>query len=112
MSLEMTVREKMERKLRPCGDRVLVKLKPPEQKGLIIQTRTTVEQEKYATQEATIVWIGKGAWKQCGDGSPWAEVGDKVLICKYSGEDREDIEPGEVYRMISDENVYGVFEGE
>jgi len=109
------------RKAAPCGHRVLVKLvKPEEEKitksagGIIvgIKDNKTLEAEKHAMQEARVIAIGHSAFKIFGDGTPWCKVGDLVLIAKYSGEDRKDIEENEVYRIINDENIFAVFEGE
>lgn len=111
----------MLRELRPCGHRVLVKLVKTEDEkikysegGLIIEIKNnkTLEAEKYATQEAYVVDIGHSAFKIFGDGTPWCKKGDLVLIAKYSGEDRADIEEDEIYRIINDENIFAVFEGE
>ncbi len=104
----------MKRHLKPCGDRVLVRLKPfnDVSEGGIILAVQTKDAERYAMQEAYVVELGYDAFKGLGSGEPWCKVGDLVLIAKYSGEDRGDIEDGEIYRLISDENVYGVFTGE
>ena len=70
------------------------------------------DQEQLAMQEAYIVSLGYDAFKGLGSGLPWCEVGDLVLISKYSGEDRRDLDDGEIYRVISDEDIFGVFVGE
>lgn len=107
----------MKRTLIPAGHRVLVKLYKPKTEitsfGLeIIKDERAKMAEKYATQEATVVAMGMNAFKAFDNGAPWCKVGDKVLICKYSGENREDLEDGELYRLINDEDIHGIFEGE
>jgi co-chaperonin GroES (HSP10) len=104
----------MKRKIKVCGDRVLVKLKPVEQmsSGGIIMTNDYVERSQYATQEAYVVGIGESAWLGLGTGNAWCKVGDLVKILKYSGEDDTTIEDNAVYKVISDENILCVFEGE
>ena len=104
----------MDRNFRPTGDRVLVKLKEAEKKsaGGIILTNDTVTRQQYATQEAYVVDIGPSAFIGLGNGEPWCKIGDLVKILKYSGEDDETLEEGFVYKVISDENIIGVFEGE
>ncbi len=105
----------------PCGHRVLVKLAKPKDEvvrmsagGIITQIadKKTLEAEKHAMQEAYVVDIGPSAFRIFGDGAPWCKVGDLVLIAKYSGEDRTDIEEDAVYRIINDENIFAVFRGE
>lgn len=104
----------MKRQLKPCGDRVLIELVPAEEitQGGIIIPNEIKEAERYATQEAWIVDIGPTAWKMLGDGEPWAKIGDRVLVVKYSGQNREDLEDGKVHRIISDEDILAVFENE
>lgn len=106
----------MKRHLSPSGDRVLVRLKPTDlySKGgiLLDANQNSADARKHATQEAYIVELGVDAYKGLGSGKPWCKPGDLVLISKYSGEDRHDIEDDQIYRVISDEDVYGVFVGE
>lgn len=109
------------RNLKAVGHRVLVRLKQIDESleemsdgGIItkVKTKSRVDLEKQATQEAYVIQIGQNAWKAYDDGDPWAKVGDCVLISKYSGDDRHDIEDGEIYRLINDGDIHGVFEGE
>jgi co-chaperonin GroES (HSP10) len=105
---------------KPCGHRVIVKLVDPEKEkiekvGSIIvkiNDNKTLEAEKHAMQEAYVVAMGHNAFKIFGDGEPWCKVGDLVLIAKYSGEDRVDEEEQTVYRIINDEDIFVVFEGD
>lgn len=111
----------MMRNLQPAGHRVLVKLITPKdeveevsESGIVlaIKDKRTRNAEKYATQEAYVVSLGINAFKAFDNGDPWCKVGDKVLICKYSGENRDDIEDGQVYRLINDDDIHGIFVGE
>ena len=99
-------------KVHPAGHRVLVKLKAYEEKsagGILLCSDTKLKDaQKRATQEATVIEIGRTAFKAFDDGHPWCAVGDKVLIAKYSGEDREDQETGDIYRLINDEDIFAV----
>lgn len=72
----------------------------------------TVESQQYATQEAYVVELGPDAFLNLGSGRPWCKVGDLVKIAKYSGDDDPTVEEGSVYRIISDENIFGVYDGE
>jgi len=82
--------------------------------GIILEIKkeSKLNAEKYATQEAEVMALGHTAFKAFDDGEPWCKVGDKVMICKYSGDDRTDIEDGEIYRIINDEDIQAIFEGE
>jgi co-chaperonin GroES (HSP10) len=112
---------KILREFEPFAHRVLVKLiKPKEDKeiktdwGFVteIKKEELLERERYATQEAIVMKIGYNAFKDYGDGRNWCEIGDRVLIVKYSGEDRNDIEEGEIYRAINEIDMIGKFQGE
>lgn len=104
----------LKRKLKPCGDRVLVKLKPTEKVtgGGIVLLEESTKRDQYATQEAYVVDLGPDAFRGLGSGQPWCKVGDLVKISKYSGDDDTTIEDDVIYRIISDENIFGVYEGE
>lgn len=100
--------------IHPTGHRVLVRLVQIEEEvtkgGIIIATEGTPQQKRVAQQEAIVVEIGENAWKAFDDGHPWAKCGDRVLIAKYSGEDRIDEETKEIYRVINDEDIFATLE--
>lgn len=111
----------MKRKLIPAGHRVLVKLNKIDtqkevktESGLIIEIKDNrqIQSEKYGTKEARVIALGQTAFRAYDDGEPWCKVGDLVMVCKYSGDDRTDIEDDEVYRIINDEDVLAIFAGE
>lgn len=102
-------------KITPVGHRVLVKLSPVEEEeksegGIIIASGAPRDARRRATQEATVVKLGANAFKDFSDGEPWCSVGDLVLIAKYSGEDREDKETGDIFRIINDEDIFAIVE--
>lgn len=101
---------KQKRKLRPLSYAVLVKLKKLSEKcsdgGIVIASGVDHTREQYATTEAYVMRIGS---KADVDG---VKVGDLVDIAKYSGVDREDIEDGEIYRIINDTDLKGAYEEE
>lgn len=82
--------------------------------GLItaVRTKSRIEREQRATQEAYIIECGPTAFKAFDDGTPWCKRGDCVLISKYSGDDLDDIEEGEIYRIINDRDIEAVFPDE
>ena len=94
-------------KLRPLGDRILVKAEEPKEKkigGIIIPD--TVKEKP---QEGTVVAAGNG--KIGKDGKVVAmdvKVGDKVLYGKYSG---TEVKIDNVdYLIMSQDDVLGILE--
>lgn len=107
----------MKRNLQPAGHRVLIKLKQSKKEvtsfGLeIVEDERVRQGKKYAMTEAKVVALGMNAFKAFDDGVPWCKVGDTVLVSKYSGETIEGIEDDEIYRLINDEDIHGVYVGE
>lgn len=109
------------RKVKPCGFRVLIKLKklvPELEKKTefgIIYELSDPQKEKLkqtAVQEAYVMALGPTAFAGFDDGHKWCKVGDLVQVCKYSGDGLTDIEEGETYRIINDADIQCVFEGE
>jgi chaperonin GroES len=73
-------------KLKPLGNRVLVKRLEPEEKmkgGIILPDTAKKKQET-----ATVVAIGTGKKDKSGKAIPFpVNVGDKILMEKYSGQE-------------------------
>ena len=94
-------------KIRPLGDRILVKTEEPKEKkigGIIIPD--TVKEKP---QEGTVVAAGKGKVDQNGKIIPMdVKVGDKVLYGKYSGSEVKI--DNEAYLIMSQEDVLGILE--
>ncbi|WP_413854295.1 co-chaperone GroES [Candidatus Ruminimicrobium bovinum] len=94
-------------KIRPLGDRILVKTEEPKEKkigGIIIPD--TVKEKP---QEGTVVAAGKGKIDQNGKIIPMdVKVGDKVLYGKYSGSEVKI--DNEAYLIMSQEDVLGILE--
>lgn len=94
-------------KLRPLGDRVLVKsLEEKEvKKGGIIIPDTAKEKP----QEGEIIAVGPGKVDEKGNRVPMnVKAGDRVLYGKYSGSEvkLDDVE----YMIMHEEDIYGVLE--
>src|SRR5471032_891347 len=92
-------------KIRPIGDRVLVKhLEDKEQVrgGIIIP-----DSAKEKPQEAEVIALGTG--KKDEDGKPMAfevKVGDRVLISKYGG---NEVKIDEVkYTLVREDDLLGI----
>lgn len=94
------------------GWRILVR--PKEAKtmiGSIHLAPSSQEAEEYNNQEGRILAIGPMAWKGDGKdrsnntpwhGGPWAEVGDRIIYGRYSG---QKIEIDSVKLVIIDDDV-------
>lgn len=96
---------------KPCGHRVVVKLKTVEEVstgGIVIATQDNLKREQYGVEEAFVELIGDTAFKAFDDGEPWCEVGDLVAITKYSGKDYEDGDT--IYRIINDDDIMAVLD--
>ncbi len=94
-------------KLRPLGDRILVKAEEPKEKkigGIIIP-----DTAKEKPQEGTIVAVGNGKMGKDGKVIPMdVKVGDKVLYGKYSGNEVKI--DNEAFLIMSQDDVLGILE--
>jgi chaperonin GroES len=94
-------------KVRPLGDRVLVKRLEEESKtkgGIIIP-----ETAKEKPQQGKIVAVGNGRTTEDGKVIPLnVKPGEKILFQKYSGSDIK-IE-GEEYLIMREEEILGIIE--
>ena len=94
-------------KLKPLGDRVLVKPAPKEERtasGLYISSGA---QEK--PQQGTVIAVGPGKLNKKGDHMPLdVEVGDEVLYGKYGGNEVK--LDGEELLLLRAEDIYGIIE--
>jgi chaperonin GroES len=94
-------------KIRPLGDRILVKRIKEEEKtkgGIIIP-----ETAKEKPQEGKVVAVGKGKLTEHGTLlAPDVKAGDKILFGKYSGSEVK-IE-GEEHLILREDDILGVLE--
>jgi chaperonin GroES len=95
-------------KIRPLGDRVLVKRLESEQMtkgGIIIP-----DSAKEKPIEAKVVSVGPGKRDDAGKLiEPGVKAGDKVLFGKYSGTEVKI--DGEEHLILREEDILGVIEG-
>ena len=95
-------------KVRPLGDRVLVKRIEEEEKtkgGIIIP-----DTAKEKPQEGRVMAVGSGKTLEDGKLVPLeVKTGDKVLFGKYSGNDIK-LE-GEEHLIVRESDILGVIEG-
>ena len=94
-------------KIRPLGDRILVKRIKEEEKtkgGIII-----ADTAKEKPQEGKVVAVGKGKMTEQGKLlTPDVKAGDKILFGKYSGSEVK-IE-GEEHLILREDDILGVLE--
>ena len=94
-------------KVKPLGDRVLLKRTEPKEEvrgGIIIP-----DTAKEKPQEAEIVAIGDGKLDDKGERIPMnVKVGDVVLIGKYSGQEIK--VDDEEYTIVREEEIYAIIE--
>jgi len=94
-------------KVRPLGDRILVKRIKEEEKtkgGIIIP-----ETAKEKPQEGKVVAVGRGKMTEQGKLLvPDVKAGDKILFGKYSGSEVK-IE-GEEHLILREDDILGVLE--
>ena len=94
-------------KVRPLGDRVLVKPLETEEKkkgGIIIP-----DTAKEKPQEGKVIAVGKGKITEQGKTLPLdVKVGDKILFGKYSGNEIKI--DGEDYLIVREEDILGIIE--
>ncbi len=94
-------------KIRPLGDRILVKRIKEEEKtkgGIIIP-----DTAKEKPQEGKVVAVGKGKVTEEGKTiAPDVKAGDRILFGKYSGSEVK-IE-GEEHLILREDDILGVLE--
>ncbi|CAF0696127.1 co-chaperone GroES [Candidatus Methylacidithermus pantelleriae] len=96
-----------EPKIRPLGDRVLVKLIEEQEvrKGGIIIPDTAKERP----QEAEVIAVGPGRLDDSGKRIPIeVKKGDRVLISKYGGTEVKI--DGEAYQILREDDILAVLE--
>jgi co-chaperonin GroES (HSP10) len=74
--------------------------------GIILEAKNKIEEEN--SEIGVVVQIGLQAWKDVGDGTPWAKVGDLVSIQKYAGKQRKS--GLDTFRIINDEDLLSIEE--
>jgi chaperonin GroES len=95
-------------KLKPLGDRVLVK--SAEEKEMKVGGIIIPDTAKEKPQEGVIIATGPGKRDEKGQIIPMnVKAGDKVLYGKYSG---SEVKLDEVeYMIMHEEDIYGILEG-
>ena len=92
----------------PLGHRVLVKLEKVYTGAIELPVETRLRHEK-GTQKATVLALGRTAFRAFDDGMPWCKIGDKIIVPQYCGHDEVDPVTKDIYRIINDEDVIARF---
>jgi chaperonin GroES len=93
-------------KIRPLGDRILVKRIKEEEKtkgGIIIP-----DTAKEKPQEGKVVAVGRGKYEDGKLVAPDVKAGDKILFGKYSGSEVK--LDGEEHIVLREDDILGVLE--
>ncbi len=93
-------------KIRPLGDRILVKRIKEEEKtkgGIIIP-----DTAKEKPQEGKVVAVGKGKMEEGKLIAPEVKPGDKILFGKYSGSEFK--QEGEEFLILREDDILGILE--
>ena len=90
---------------RATGHRVLLQPDPMEKttEGGIILTAKTLDQDKNVNEWATVLEIGYDCWSD--KSTDYCDVGDRVLVGKYSGKFQTSPHDGAEYRFVSDLDI-------
>ena len=106
-------------KIFPCGVAILVQplkledvdsvYKKIKAAGLAVPDLSEKKREQAAIDVGVVVAIGALAWKDWGDGSPWAKVGDVIMHARHAG--RVVMNEEERMLLINDEDVLCTIEG-
>lgn len=107
------------KKLRPVGYQILIKIKTVEEKsegGIIVETKQSLERERQGRDIGTIIDFGplaykgyKGALELKGPEDWGVKIGDVVEFRRYDGRVPR-TEGYENYRWLNDEDIIGVVE--
>jgi chaperonin GroES len=94
------------KKIKPLGDRVLIKrAKAQTTKGGILLPDTAQEKPK----EGLVVEVGPGALDEKGTLEQMhVKIGDRILFSSYAGTEVKNIEEEEEYLILSQKDILGV----
>lgn len=89
----------------PLGHAVLVEPYEPQRKeSLIVMPDTVKERTLLIETRAVVVAVGSEAWND--ETTPRAQIGDHVLISKFSGVMANGVADGKPYRIVNDRDIF------
>jgi chaperonin GroES len=104
----MATKTKTELKLKPLGDKILLKRVEAEEKtkGGIVLPDTAKEKPR----EGLVLAVGEGRLLDDGTRAPFSvKVNDRVLFSSYSGTEVK--WDGEEFLILGEDDIIGVFQG-
>ena len=97
--------------LKPLGRAVLVKHYEPERASSLIVMPDNVEANQLMVeQRAIVVAVGATCWHD--EPAARAQVGDKVLISRFSGYMAKGTKDGKQYRFVNDRDIFAAIDQE
>lgn len=97
--------------LKPLGRAVLVKPYEPERASSLIVMPDNVEANQLMVeQRAIVVAVGATCWHD--EPAARAQVGDKVLISRFSGYMAKGTKDGKQYRFVNDRDIFAAIDQE
>ena len=91
--------------LEPLGHAVLVQpIRTELYSKTIVIPETVAERSIMVETVVRIIAVGPQAWSKYS--SPWAKVGDKVMISKWTGHLCVGPKDGKQYRMVNQEDIF------
>lgn len=100
--------------LEPLGHRVLLEqtkieevdpaYKAAKEMGFQLPEKET-SREQAAIDKGVVVAVGATCWRDFGDGTPWANVGDTVYFARYAGKPVTDPVTNKKYVLLNDEDL-------
>ncbi|MDD7739317.1 MAG: co-chaperone GroES [Fusicatenibacter sp.] len=93
-------------KLQPLGDRVVIQYQKAEEKtesGIILP-----DSAKEKPQEAVVIAVGPGKWKDGRKVDPQVKEGDKVILSDYAGTEVKLDE--EEYKIVNQDDILAIVE--
>lgn len=93
-------------KLEPLGDRVVIQYQKAEEKtesGIILP-----DSAKEKPQEAVVIAVGPGKWKDGRKVDPQVKEGDKVILSDYAGTEVKLDE--EEYKIVNQDDILAIVE--
>lgn len=101
--------------IEPTGHHVIIKPDQVEEKSsggiVVVSSEDLKKREQAATTTGVIVSIGINAWKAFDDGTPWAEVGDRVFFTRHVSKTIKDPVTDQEYFLMTDDNVLAIIKG-
>ncbi len=95
--------------LKPLGRCVLIEPYAPALGSTLIHVPDDVMgREQMIEQRAIVVEVGANCWHD--EPLPRAQVGDRVLVARYTGFQATGTADGKIYRFVNDRDIFAAIE--